>query len=129
MNLQILEKFRIKSGPLKTAQVDLYGAFFMPFKSHKTPMKIMASPMDGDPALDWQHVSCSFPDRCPTWDEMCIIKDIFWKPEDCCIQIHPPASEYVNNHKYCLHIWKYMAGEIPRPRQETVGIKGIGVIE
>ncbi len=24
----------------------------------------------------WEHVSVSLPRRCPTWDEMCLIKDI-----------------------------------------------------
>ena len=55
---------------------------------------------------DWEHVSVSMPKRCLTWDEMCFIKKQFWGPEDTVIQIHPPESEYVNNHKYTLHLWR-----------------------
>ena len=54
----------------------------------------------------WEHVSVSFRDRCPTWDEMCVAKDVFWKPDEACMELHPPEAEYVNIHKYCLHIWR-----------------------
>ena len=55
----------------------------------------------------WEHVSVSFKDRDPTWAEMCAVKDIFWKDEEECIQIHPKKSEYVNIHPHCLHIWRW----------------------
>ena len=54
----------------------------------------------------WNHVSVSLPNRTPTWDEMCFIKNLFFEPEELCIQIHPRKSQYVNAHKYCLHIWQ-----------------------
>lgn len=54
----------------------------------------------------WEHVSVSLENRCPTWDEMCFVKDLFWEPEECVIQYHPPRSKYVNNHPYVLHMWK-----------------------
>lgn len=53
-----------------------------------------------------EHVSVSLRDRTPTWEEMCVVKDIFWKDEERCIQIHPKKSEYVNIHSHCLHIWR-----------------------
>ena len=53
----------------------------------------------------WDHVSVSLNDRCPTWDEMCFIKALFFEDEDLCIQFHPKKSEYINAHAYCLHIW------------------------
>lgn len=53
-----------------------------------------------------EHVSVSFKDRCPTWDEMCIVKDVFWREEERCIQLHPKRSEYVNMVEHCLHIWR-----------------------
>ncbi len=52
-----------------------------------------------------EHVSMSFPDRDPTWSEMCVLKDVFWEDEEECYQIHPKKSEYVNIHEHCLHIW------------------------
>ena len=53
-----------------------------------------------------EHVSVSLRRRCPTWDEMNIIKDIFWDDEECVIQFHPPKSKYVNAFPYCLHMWR-----------------------
>ena len=37
----------------------------------------------------WDHVSVSTPNRCPTWDEMCEIKDIFFAEDECCVEYHP----------------------------------------
>lgn len=63
----------------------------------------------------WDHVSVSFPNRCPTWDEMSKAKEIFFKPEECCIEYHPAEEDYVNIHPYCLHIWRPQGTEIPKP--------------
>lgn len=72
----------------------------------------------------WEHVSVSPGSRtrksCPTWEEMCAIKDMFFEPEECVVQYHPPRSEYVNNHPYCLHLWRSTETEIPRPPMEFV---------
>lgn len=40
----------------------------------------------------WEHVSVSLSNRCPTWEEMCMVKDIFWGEDECVIQFHPPKS-------------------------------------
>lgn len=69
----------------------------------------------------WEHVSVSFPDRCPTWDEMCKVKALFWDDEDCVIQYHPPQSAHINNHPYCLHMWRPVAAAIPMPPGWMVG--------
>lgn len=67
----------------------------------------------------WEHVSVSpgNPKRntCPTWDEMCAIKDMFFDEEEAVMQLHPPKSEYVNRHPNCLHLWRPTATSIPRP--------------
>lgn len=68
----------------------------------------------------WDHVSVSFRNRTPTWGEMCHIKDIFFDEEECVVQYHPPKSEYVNNHPYCLHLWKPQNIEVPMPLKEMV---------
>lgn len=63
--------------------------------------------------------------RCPRWDEMCVMKGLFWDPEDTVIQIHPPKTEYVSTHPYCLHLWAPNDGrEIPRPDPLMVGFPG-----
>lgn len=66
----------------------------------------------------WDHVSVSMcsQKRCPTWDEMCAIKDMFFDPEECVVEYHPPKSRYINNHPFCLHLWRPNGGqEIPMP--------------
>jgi hypothetical protein len=75
----------------------------------------------------WEHVSISIPgrNRCPTWEQMCDIKAMFWDEKDCVMQLHPPQSEYVNNHPYCLHLWRPVEREIPIPEAWLVGIKGL----
>lgn len=69
----------------------------------------------------WEHVSVSYSNRCPTWEEMCRVKDIFWYDNECVVQFHPPKSEYVNNHPCCLHLWRKSAGnEFELPPKEFV---------
>lgn len=71
--------------------------------------------------LGWEHVSVSLKNRCPNWEEMNFIKGLFWDEEDTVIQYHPPKSEYVNRHPYCLHLWRPVGVEIPRPDRVMVG--------
>lgn len=74
----------------------------------------------------WEHVSVSLSvKRCPDWEEMCMIKEIFWEPEDCVVQFHPPASEYVNNHPHVLHLWRKINENFETPPSIMVGLKGI----
>ena len=63
----------------------------------------------------WDHVSVSLRDRCPSWEEMCEIKDVFFNPDECCVEYHPAKKDYVNIHPYCLHIWKPQKTEMPTP--------------
>ena len=60
-------------------------------------------------------MSVSHKNRCPTWAEMCIIKDIFFEEAECCVEYHPAKSNYVNIHPNCLHIWKPQNRSIPVP--------------
>lgn len=71
----------------------------------------------------WEHVSVTVMGhaRCPTWDEMCFIKSLFWGPDDCVVQFHPPRSEYVNYHPYCLHLWRKVGTEFETPPAIFVG--------
>jgi hypothetical protein len=92
------------------------GLFAVELKQ-KQQVTVIAS--DG---LDWEHVSVSLKDRPPTWDEMCQIKDIFWDAEDCVVQYHPPKNQYVNNHPFCLHLWRPTAVEMPLPMKIMVGV-------
>ena len=71
----------------------------------------------------WDHVSVSYSNKTPTWDEMAEIKNMFFKPDELCIQYHPPEHEYVNFHKHCLHIWRPQWENVPSPPSWMVGPK------
>ena len=66
-------------------------------------------------AAGWEHVSVSVVDRCPTWEEMCIVKQLCWADTETVIQFHPKASEYVSHHPYTLHMWKHKGGHTLPP--------------
>ena len=73
--------------------------------------------------MGWEHLSVSLPTRCPTWEQMCMMKDIFWNKDECCVEYHPKEEDYVNNHPYCLHIWRPTEVEIPTPPTLLVGFR------
>ena len=79
--------------------------------------------------MGWEHVSITLRFKkstnfnCPSWEEMCYIKLIFWDDEDVVMQLHPKKSEYVNNHPYTLHLWRPIDQEIPTPLSIMVGFK------
>jgi len=56
--------------------------------------------------LGWEHVSVSKQKETPSWDEMCLVKDLFWGEEDAVMQLHPRKSVYRNHHPHCLHLWR-----------------------
>lgn len=78
-------------------------------------MKVVFSSGDG-----WEHVSVSIEYRCPTWEEMEEVKRRFWSPEDTVMQLHVPVSDHKNCHPYCLHLWRPLNAEIPRPPSDMV---------
>jgi hypothetical protein len=67
----------------------------------KANLTVIASVDNG-----WNHVSVSLEKRTPIWDEMCFVKNLFFQPEEMCLQFHPKKSQYVNAHNFCLHIWQ-----------------------
>jgi hypothetical protein len=75
--------------------------------------------------MDWDHVSVSVLNKhaSPTWEQMCYVKSHFWDDEETVVQLHPPRSQWVNNHPYCLHLWKYQKEETPLPKMEMVGLR------
>ncbi len=101
------------------------GFFFVP--RGKVILRVMVSDGSGIPDGEekWEHVSVSLQDRCPTWDEMAFAKDMFFTEDEAVMQLHPPKSDYVNNHKYCLHLWRPKSATIPLPPSVLVGIKGL----
>ena len=83
--------------------------------------------------MDWDHVSVSLCitkndkeyslPRCPTWEEMCYIKELFFEEEETVLQYHPAKSDYVNCYPYVLHLWRPQLEKIPIPDSMMVGPK------
>lgn len=126
------EHYRRQLPGYETVAGDPFGVFAM--KRHGDVIRMIATDgylteeeIAGDVKLgeiaNWEHVSVSLEHRCPTWEEMCIVKALFWDDEETVLQFHPPESDYVNQHRFCLHLWRYK-GEMPRPPSIAVGLKG-----
>lgn len=73
----------------------------------------------------WEHVSVCPKKRnqIPTWNDMCLLKDIIFKDDETAIQIHPVKNEYVNNMPNCLHLWRYADGDMILPPSFMVGMR------
>lgn len=69
----------------------------------------------------WEHVSISICDRCPRWEEMAYVKDLFWSSTETVVQFHPPKGQHINYHDFTLHLWRPMEGEIALPPHWMVG--------
>lgn len=85
-----------------------HGAFRFTFRG--AVLLVIASGEGG-----WDHVSVSCAKRCPEWDEMEFIKRLFFREDECAMQLHPPLSQYVNVHPHVLHLWRPHAQPIPQP--------------
>ena len=124
MSFRIPEQFRVPHahhGLYRSAPGDGFGCFLVPGRSAcGRSLWIIAC----DAAeTGWEHVSVSIqdqPTRTPSWAEMCVVKDLFWSDDDCVVQFHPPKADYVNNHPGCLHLWRCVAAELPRPAKIMV---------
>lgn len=121
-----LEKYRYLDGPYGSPKLADYGAFHMPGPCGED-LHIIASPGDADELIPWEHVSVSCRKRTPNWKEMCFVKELFWDEEDTVMQLHPPKSQWINNHPFCLHLWRPMQESIPLPPQITVGYKELNL--
>jgi len=73
----------------------------------------------------WEHVSISPVNRrtIPSWEDMCKVKDMFFREDEAVIQIHPPKSEYVNTLPNCLHLWRPIDEKLPLPPSFMVGLR------
>lgn len=137
MSFRVPNQYRVRAGQCPQAPQyesdDSFGnngAFWIPPALPRRPLRLLCIASDGDgwehcgyPPPAWEHVSVSTAARCPTWEEMCLIKSLFWDPEDLVLQLHPPESDYVNQHPYCLHLWRPIGLELPRPPALAVGIR------
>ena len=124
-----IEEIKKTSGiVIKKEGKDGFGGTVFPIEYKKGKVKVVKGI---DKALhfmfSWgcgfEHLSVSTPIKCPTWEQMCKMKDIFWRDDEVCMQLHPKKEDYVNCMDYCLHIWKPIDQEIPMPPSIMVGFR------
>jgi hypothetical protein len=112
--------YRVKRGAMGSD--DTYGndgAFQIPSCHRDEVLQVIAS--DG---LGWEHVSVSLgptSKKCPSWDEMCQVRNLFWDDDVAVIQFHPPREMYVNRHQGCLHMWRRPGKIVELPPMFMVG--------
>ncbi|MHC4750250.1 MAG: DUF7694 domain-containing protein [Planctomycetota bacterium] len=117
-----VEKFRIVmgAGNFNSKPSDGFnGCFHIPITRNRTACIVCS---DGD---EWDHVSVHVEhfrpklnkhDTCtPTWEEMCMVKTLFFDKDEWVMQLHPPASANINIHEHTLHLWRPQKKNIPRP--------------
>jgi hypothetical protein len=117
VTFRVPNEARLRTGPMATnSHAGNNGAFIL--KCKQTVLRCIASDGEG-----WEHVSVSpaKPGACPSWEEMCYVKDAFWSAEDVVVQFHPAKSEYVNCHPYCLHLWRKVGEDCETPPSILIG--------
>ena len=121
---KLLNKHRITEGEYASSPLmGFNGAFKV--KIDDRWWLIIASDKAG-----WQHVSVSCLSNhnfkkptIPSWRIMCIVKDLFWEPEDTVVQYHPAKSQHVNEHPGCLHLFRPTVAQLPTPPYYLVGLR------
>lgn len=58
----------------------------------------------------WLHVSCAYKDHLPSWLDLREVKDVFLGPDVYAYQVLPPRANYVNIHKFTLHLFSCLDG-------------------
>ena len=113
-----MEEYRLIKGNWKSDPSYQSGLFMMPHQSNM--LNIVAT--DGEGMSDWEHVSVSLKNRAPNWNEMCLIKAMFWDDEDAVVQFHPPKFQHSNNHPFCLHLFRNPKRPTELPESILVGL-------
>lgn len=123
----MVEAGRVVKGVLASCAADGPVGVFRVRMTERSGMNVIASNGEG-----WEHVSVvrrvrkrggKWKPQIPTWGQMCEVKGWFWEEEEAVVQFHPARSEYVNQHAFCLHLWRPTEEALPVPPSEMVGMK------
>lgn len=107
-----IEKYRDNSNEkLKSPRGVNYGMFLIP--KGRAFLRVISS--GNENGTGWEHVSVSLGYRCPTWDEMAFVKNLFWRDDETVVEFHPKKSKYINRMPFCLHMWKMVGADYKLP--------------
>lgn len=109
-NLNYLNKYRFDLLGLGYLGNDKNGWFKIPldpnYSGERGFYKVIASSGSG-----WDHVSISLVDndnymieRTLRWEEMEMIKRMFFLDNESVVEFHPNEEEYIDEHSYVLHL-------------------------
>lgn len=119
-NLRLLDQFRCTDRRVVAYYGSIgdetCGVFDVPSPIDGGMLHIIASA-----GANWEHVSVSRKNRCPNWPEMSRVKGLFFRDDETVMQLHVPEADHVNDHPNCLHLWRPIGVEIPRPPGWMVG--------
>jgi hypothetical protein len=110
------------AGAWNSSELDGFNGAFILHRSGRRLLCI-ASDQGG-----WEHVSVTdqttkrSQEVPPSWDEMCYVKRCFWDDEETVVEYHVRLAEWIDEHPGCLHLWRPIDVEIPRPPSLYVGI-------
>ena len=85
-------------------------------------LMVMASAAKYD-GQEWLHISFSRRNRIPDYDDIQLVKNNFIGEDRKAIMVWPEKSHYVNQHKYCLHLWQSEVNPLP---EFDIYIPGLG---
>jgi hypothetical protein len=94
------ERYRVDGPPRSRV-----GAFVVPVRDGGV-LRVLVGEGGG-----WDHISVSRASRCPTWEEMCLVRDLFFRDDEWVMQLHPPRDANINIHPYTLHLWRPQTAE------------------
>ena len=78
-------------------------------------LRVIASDRDG-----WDHVSVSCANRTPTYQEMKLVKRLFFKADEWVIEYHPADADYISINDNVLHMWRPQGVDLPKPPPEMI---------
>src|SRR3954471_20369720 len=52
------------------------------------------------------HISMSYPDHDPTWEEIKVLREAFFPMDTDVAMILPRMADFVNVHPHCFHLWQ-----------------------
>lgn len=110
-----VEKYRQTGGEMGTKRGDRFGAFLM--RRGGVCLRII---VDDGSETGWEHVSVSLANRVPTWEELCLVKSLFWNDTETVVQFHPAKPFYVNLHPNVLHLWRKVGQNAELPPMDLV---------
>jgi hypothetical protein len=68
-------------------------------------LRVIAT-MDSTPHGNLLHVSMSYADHDPSWEDIRAVRDVFYPSDVDAMMVLPRESDYVNVMPHCFHLWQ-----------------------